>query len=313
MNQVSFVTITDINEGQRIDNFLMNYFKKLPKSAMYRILRKGEVRVNKKRVDASYRLQEGDEVRIPPVKDINLNENLNKKIDPYKAKMLENCVLFENDQFMVINKPAGIAVHGGSEHKVGLIETLRLMRPDDKFLELAHRLDKETSGCLLIGKKPKILKELHTLLRMHKIKKTYHAIVAGKWPKQLSKMDEPLTKGQTRSGERMVRSDDEGKEALTTFQLLEVFKDMSLIAAHPHTGRTHQIRVHTQLAKHPIIGDDKYGSEKMNDEMLKRFGVKRLCLHACKLNFTLSTGESFSIEAPYDDRWNTIIKALKHE
>ncbi|MDO8954232.1 MAG: RluA family pseudouridine synthase [Gammaproteobacteria bacterium] len=313
MSQVSFVTIDENHEGQRIDNFLMNYFKKLPKSAMYRILRKGEVRVNKKRVEASCRLAIGDLIRIPPVKDINLNENLELKIDPHKAKMLDNCVLFENDDLMIINKPSGIAVHGGSSHKTGLIETLRLMRPEAKFLELAHRLDRDTSGCLLIGKKPKILKELHTLLREHKIKKTYHAVVIGKWPKQLSRIDTNLTKGTTKSGERIVRSDKEGKEALTTFQVLQHFNYVSLIACHPHTGRTHQIRVHTQLAKHPIIGDDKYGEEKTNSEMLSLYGTKRLCLHAHKLSFSLSTGEAFSVEAPYDDKWNTIINKLKNE
>lgn len=311
MSQVKYVTVDENHDGQRIDNFLMSYFKKLPKSAMYRILRKGEVRVNKKRVEVSYRLQAGDEVRIPPVKDIDVNENLNRKIDPHKAKLLEDCVLFENDKLMIINKPSGLAVHGGSSHKVGLIETLRLMRPDEKFLELAHRLDKETSGCLLIGKKNSVLKELHTLLRNHKIKKTYHAIVLGKWPKQLSKMDEPLTKGMTKSGERVVRSDEEGKEALTTFQLIQTFKDLSLIAAHPHTGRTHQIRVHTKLAKHPILGDDKYGDEKYNAEMEKKLGTMRLCLHAHKLSFSLSSGESYSVEAPYDEKWQFIIKKLQ--
>jgi len=313
MSQVNYVTIDEIHAGQRIDNYLMSYFKKLPKSAMYRILRKGEVRVNKKRVEASYRLLEGDSVRIPPVKDINLEENIERKLDAHKAKLLENCVLFENDQFMVINKPAGIAVHGGSSHKTGLIETLRLMRPQEKFLELAHRIDKETSGCLIIGKKPKVLKELHTLLRLHKIKKTYHAIVIGKWPKQLSRMDESLTKGVTKAGERIVRSDNEGKEALTTFQVIKVYKEVSLIAAHPHTGRTHQIRVHTQLAKHPIIGDDKYGDDKVNSDMLRRYGTKRLCLHAHKVAFTLSNGETYSYEAPYDDKWNEIMRKLNNE
>jgi 23S rRNA pseudouridine955/2504/2580 synthase len=312
MSQVNFVTVDENHEGQRIDNFLMTYFKKLPKSAMYRILRKGEVRVNKKRVEASYRLADGDMIRIPPVKDLNPEATEAPKLDYYKRSLLADCVLFENEQFMVINKPAGIAVHGGSGHKSGLIETLRLMRPEAKFLELAHRLDKETSGCLLIAKKNSILKLLHAQLREHKIKKTYHALVLGKWPKQLNRMDAPLCKNVLQSGECVVKSEEEGKEALTTFQVLEVFKQVSLIAAFPHTGRTHQIRVHTQLAGHPIVGDDKYADQKSNAVLAKQYGNKRMCLHAAKLSFSLNE-ESFSIEAPYDDRFTEILKQLRHE
>ncbi|MDF2939902.1 MAG: rRNA pseudouridylate synthase [Gammaproteobacteria bacterium] len=312
MSQVNFVTIDEQHEGQRIDNFLMSYFKKLPKSAMYRILRKGEVRVNKKRVEASYRLTEGDIIRIPPVKDLNPEATEAPQLDYHKRSLLADCVLFENDQFMVINKPAGIAVHGGSGHKSGLIETLRLMRPEAKFLELAHRLDKETSGCLLIAKKSSILKVLHAQLREHKIKKTYHALVLGKWPKQLNRMDAPLCKSIVGAGECVVKSEEEGKEALTTFQVLELFKEVSLIAAFPHTGRTHQIRVHTQLAGHPIIGDDKYADQNSNATLAKRYGSKRMCLHAAKLSFSLNE-ESFSIEAPYDAKFNDILKQLRHE
>ncbi|MDF2690459.1 MAG: pseudouridine synthase, RluA family [Gammaproteobacteria bacterium] len=311
-SKVVFLTIDEHRAGQRIDNFLITYFKKLPKSAMYRILRKGEVRVNKKRVEASYRLVEGDMVRIPPVKDLNPEATEAPKLDFHKKKLLENCILFENTQFMVINKPSGIAVHGGSGHQTGLIETLRLMRPDEKFLELVHRLDRETSGCLLVAKKSSTLKQLHALLREHKIKKTYHALVEGKWPKQLNRVNQALCKNQLKSGERVVKSDEEGKAALTTFQLLESFHELSLIAAFPHTGRTHQIRVHTQLSGHPIIGDDKYGDHAVNSAMAKRYAAKRLCLHAVKLSFVLND-EAFSIEAPYDAKFNEILKLLRHE
>lgn len=308
MQTIQQLTVTNDYSGQRLDNFLMSRLKGLPKSRLYRIIRKGELRINKKRVKPDYRLQEGDIIRIPPLrlaprtpKNI-LNANL--------TALLEKAIIFEDKHFLVLNKPSGMAVHGGSGIHLGVIEALRLLRPQLKFLELVHRLDRDTSGCLLLAKKSSILKELHELLRLGQMKKTYIALVAGHWPKSLRKVDAPLYKNQLQSGERIVRVQAEGKSSLTEFSVQHYYVESTLIAAMPITGRTHQIRVHAQFAKHPIIGDEKYGEKEINKKM-RQLGCKRLFLHASQLEFTLgSTGKTITLAAKLPEDLNQVLKNL---
>lgn len=308
MQTIQQLTVTNDYSGQRLDNFLMSRLKGLPKSRLYRIIRKGELRINKKRVKPDYRLQEGDIIRIPPLrlaprtpKNI-LNANL--------AELLEKSIIFEDKHFLVLNKPSGMAVHGGSGIHLGVIEALRLLRPQLKFLELVHRLDRDTSGCLLLAKKSSILKELHELLRSGQMKKTYIALVAGHWPKSLRKIDAPLYKNQLQSGERIVLVEAEGKSSLTEFSVQHYYVESTLIAAKPITGRTHQIRVHAQFAKHPIIGDEKYGEKEINKKM-RQLGCKRLFLHASQLEFTLgSTAKTITLAAKLPEDLNQVLKNL---
>jgi len=302
------LTVTNDYSGQRLDNFLMSRLKGLPKSRLYRIIRKGELRINKKRVKPDYRLQEGDIIRIPPLRLAPRTPKniLNAKL----AELLEKSIIFEDKHFLVLNKPSGMAVHGGSGIHLGVIEALRLLRPQLKFLELVHRLDRDTSGCLLLAKKSSILKELHELLRSGQMKKTYIALVAGHWPKSLRKIDAPLYKNQLQSGERIVLVQAEGKSSLTEFSVQHYYVESTLIAAMPITGRTHQIRVHAQFAKHPIIGDEKYGEKEINKKM-RQLGCKRLFLHASQLEFTLgSTGKTITLAAKLPEDLNQVLKNL---
>lgn len=306
---VSYVTITEDHAGQRLDNFLLRHLKGLPKSRLYRIIRKGEVRVNKKRCDVDYRLQAGDEVRIPPLR---LSEEKDMPTPtPWMQERLENAILFENDQFMVINKPAGLAVHGGSGVQLGLIESLRATRPQQKFLELVHRLDRDTSGCILLAKKASALRKLHELMRSGQIHKKYLALVAGYWPAKLKMIDVPLRKFILQGGERLVKIDQrEGKDARTSFRVEHRFANTSLLEVILHTGRTHQIRVHTQYAEHPIIGDDKYGDKAANQVIAKQ-GFKRLFLHAVELSFVWpDNDEKFTFHAPTDEDWQKAMERL---
>lgn len=288
--KVQFVEIDEGHVGQRLDNFLLGKLKGVPKSRIYRILRKGEVRVNKKRAKPELRLDYGDIVRIPPVR-------VAERKGPAQAgsgllQLLESSILFEDDSLMVVNKPSGLAVHGGSGINLGLIEALRQMRPDARFLELVHRLDRDTSGCIMIAKKRSMLRYLHEQIREKRVDKIYQALVVGRWPNRKRKVDVPLKKNELKSGERIVRVDAEGKESLTEFTVLERFSDSSLqeeltlIEARPITGRTHQIRVHAQFAGHPLVGDDKYGLDDTNKAM-KEQGIKRLFLHAARLKLQL--------------------------
>lgn len=308
MQNIQHLTVTNDHSGQRLDNFLMSRLKGLPKSRLYRIIRKGELRINKKRVKPDYRLQEGDIIRIPPLRlaSPSKENSLNKKL----AALLEKAIIFEDKHFLALNKPSGIAVHGGSGIHLGVIEALRLLRPQLKFLELVHRLDRDTSGCLLLAKKSSALKEVQELLRSGEIKKTYIALVAGHWPKSLLKVDAPLYKNQLRSGERIVRVQTEGKNSITEFSVQHYYVDSTLITAMPLTGRTHQIRVHTQFAKHPIIGDEKYGDKESNKKM-RQLGCKRLFLHASQLEFILrSIGKTIVLKAELPDDLNKVLKRL---
>lgn len=307
--QVRFHTVSADEAGQRLDNFLLARLKGVPKSMIYRIVRKGEVRVNKGRIKPDYKLKENDDVRIPPVRVAKDEALPNPKLEQIAS--LESAILYEDDVLMVINKPSGLAVHGGSGLKFGLIEGLRSLRPQQKFLELVHRLDRDTSGVILVAKKRSALRSLHEQLRNKTMDKRYLALVAGNWPGNKKKVNAPLQKNTLKSGERVVRVDAEGKESLTRFKVLERFDDATLVEAEPVTGRTHQIRVHTQYAGHSIAGDDKYGEAEF-DARAKRLGLNRLFLHAQSLAFQHPREETtLRIEAPLDANLERVLTQFR--
>jgi len=309
VSKVRFVTVTENNESQRVDNFLLLILKGVPKSKVYRIIRKGEVRVNKGRVKPEYKLVVGDVVRVPPV--MVRAESAPVKPSDKVVALLQNSILFENHELMVINKPSGLAVHGGSGINLGVIEAFRAMRPDEKFLELVHRLDRDTSGCLLIAKKRPMLKYLHQCLREDGMKKIYHTVVVGKWPNHVREVNAPLQKNELKSGERVVTVTKEGKPSLTKFRLIERFKGYTLVEASPITGRTHQIRVHAAFAGYPILGDEKYGIDDINKNM-KRLGSRRLMLHAAELSVKLPSERKVTVfKAPYESSFSNVIDSLK--
>lgn len=294
--------------GQRLDNFLLRELKGVPKSHIYRVLRKGEVRVNKGRVKPEYRLQAGDVVRIPPI--VVSEAPPPAFIGDDLKQRLEASVIYEDADVLVLNKPSGVAVHGGSGVSFGLIEALRQMRPDCSGLELVHRLDRDTSGCIVLAKRRPVLRHLHEQLREGGMDKRYLALVVGQWPAHRKEVDAPLKKNELRSGERVVRVDAEGKPSLTEFRVIQRFQGATLVEASPITGRTHQIRVHALLAGHPLIGDEKYGEEAVNAQM-RGLGFKRLFLHACRLSFRLpGSKEERVFEAPLPDDLQEALKRL---
>lgn len=307
--QVRWLEITEANSGQRLDNFLISLLKGVPKTHIYRIVRKGEVRVNKGRIDVSYKLALGDIVRIPPVR---VAEKPDAVIVPPNLRFsLENHILYEDDGFIVLNKPAGFAVHGGSGVNSGVIEALRQVRPQQKFLELAHRLDKDTSGCLLIAKKRAVLKALHDLFRADGgVNKSYLALLCGQFKRKKQIVEAPLLKNVAQGGERMVIVSQAGKSAETLFVRLKQYQEATLVQASPKTGRTHQIRVHAAWLGHPIVADDRYGDDETNKAFKKR-GYKRLFLHAEQLQFNHPvTGVALHFTAPLPEDLQAL---LNHE
>lgn len=306
---VQYVEIPSDYAGQRIDNFLMTHLKGVPKTHVYRILRKGEVRVNKKRVQPSYRIQANDQVRIPPL-------SLEEKKTPQRPTQqlmdyLASRILFEDKGLLIINKPPGIPVHGGSQVKLGLVEVLRYMFPKSPHLELAHRLDSDTSGCLILAKKRGILKEMHEMFRQGKVHKIYWALTKGHWKKSEYRVEVSLMKNQLSSGERIVRVDDAGKASITLFHPLKTYAHAMLVEATLLTGRTHQIRVHSQYRQHEIAGDEKYGDREFNKRM-RQLGLNRLFLHAFMLEFDLpSTGQHIKVNAPLDKDLEEYLKMLE--
>jgi 23S rRNA pseudouridine955/2504/2580 synthase len=294
--QVIYVEINEDNCDQRLDNFLISRLKGVPKSRIYRLVRKGEVRVNKGRVDIKYRLAAGDVVRIPPIRVAERSEE--SFVPKGLQAALQQGILFEDDGFMVINKPAGFAVHGGSGVSSGIIEGLRLIRPEARFLELVHRLDKDTSGCLLIAKKRSALRKLQEFFRNSEIKKTYQALLAGQWERKKLIVTAPLLKNISKGGERIVVISKAGKAAETLFTRIKLFRNATLVEASPKTGRTHQIRVHAASLGHAIVGDDRYGIDETN-KLFKNKGYKRMFLHAETLQFKHPvTDEKMTISAP---------------
>ena len=303
-------TATEDEAGQRLDNFLMARLKGVPKSRIYRILRKGEVRVNKGRVAPKYRIVEGDQIRIPPIRIAETN-NDGAAANQGLLQRLEQSILFEDDRILVVNKPSGLAVHGGSGLSYGLIEALRVARPNEKGLELVHRLDRDTSGCLMIAKKRSALRTLHELIRHNKVEKRYQALLAGKWRRDKMTANAPLLKNVSQGGERIVRVDPLGKPAITHFSVRERLKGFTLVNALLETGRTHQIRVHAAHLGTPICGDSKYGDPSSN-EVIKKLGLNRLFLHAVELRFRWPNEKRDQIiTAPLDDKLETVLKRLR--
>ena len=290
----SSVTYIDVDDpGQRIDNYLLRVLKAVPRARIYRMLRRGEVRVNGGRVKPTYRVQAGDRVRVPPVRT-------GRRVSPPAghqplARLLGEGILFEDDALLILDKPAGLAVHGGSGVSFGLIEALRAAR-SERFLELAHRLDRDTSGCLIIAKSRVALKALHDLQRERRMRKSYDLLVAGRWPRKLNAVDLPLHRYVTQSGERRVRVAGHGKPSRTTFHRVGSASSASWLQAWLQTGRTHQIRVHAAASGHPVLGDDKYATDA-SAVCSGIAGAGRLCLHATRLSFDWE-GARVGVEAP---------------
>jgi 23S rRNA pseudouridine955/2504/2580 synthase len=311
-NSAYFLPITEEQAGQRLDNFLTRLLKSVPKTHVYRLIRTGAVRVNKGRKKPDYKLQAEDAVRIPPVhtatektKPVRLYQNV--------GQSLLDTVLYEDEYLLIINKPAGLAVHGGSGIQVGVIEALRQIHPRGEQLELVHRIDRETSGCLMIAKRRAALRGLHEQLRTgHQLQKKYRCLVQGQWPGAHT-LEYPLLKNTLQSGERIVRVDANGQASKTRFSLLKSYPNASLMEAQPITGRTHQIRVHAAHAKHPIAGDEKYGSPEFNKYMRKQ-GLNRLFLHAHELQLTLPyNGKKLRVIAPLDSALTQFLKSITPE
>lgn len=307
---VRIVNIAESHAGQRIDNFLLNLEKGVPKSRIYRALRKGEVRVNKGRVKPTYKIRSGDAVRVPP-----LRSRVQKKITHIDAQLaadLEKQILFEDSDMLAMNKPAGLAVHGGSGIQLGLIEALRVMRPELPFLELVHRLDRETSGCLLVAKNRQALLDLQNQLRAHHVDKFYLTLLKKGWSSGERLCEQPLIKNVLDAGERMVTVSSHGKNAKTRFIPLEHVKGAQFTEVELFTGRTHQIRVHSAHLGCPVAGDSKYGDRAWN-KTLRQQGLKRQFLHAARLRLR-HPGDQRLLEfnAPLADDLQLFLNTLRN-
>jgi 23S rRNA pseudouridine955/2504/2580 synthase len=308
--KVQFIEITVHQAGQRIDNFLLSLEKGVPKSRIYRALRKGEVRVNKGRIKQTYKLQAGDVVRVPPLR-VAENTAPTQVNDSLKQELL-NSIIYEDDAMLVLNKPAGLAVHAGSQIQLGIIEALRIIKKDLPFLELVHRLDRDTSGCLLLAKSRDSLLHLQQQMLTDGIDKRYLTLLKGTMSSKEQLVDQPLQKNTLSSGERMVRVDPEGKKSRTLFIAQQKADIAQLTEVKLFTGRTHQIRVHSAWMGHPVAGDDKYGDRDFN-KMMKGYGLKRLFLHAWRLTITHPlSGETLPLEAPLPGVLNDVINKLQH-
>lgn len=293
MAQVKWLKVSSEDAGQRLDNFLVRELKGAPKTLVYRIIRKGEVRVNKGRSQASRRLEAGDEVRVPPI-FLAEKQSAIKPSAPLIDRV-ERAIIFEDKDLIVINKPAGMAVHGGSGVSLGLIEIVRQARPLARRVELVHRLDKDTSGVMVLAKKTSVLRDLHEQIREDKLLKKYLTLVVGSWPQKLTKVDLPLLRTETKAGDRKVVVSPAGKPSLSKFKIIESSADLSLLEVQLITGRTHQIRVHTQASGHPILGDSRYGDFELN----RKWQAKFMFLHASTLGFTHpASGDWVEFNAP---------------
>jgi 23S rRNA pseudouridine955/2504/2580 synthase len=303
------VTVGAEQDGQRIDNFLVRHMKGVPKSHIYRVLRKGEVRVNKGRIRADYRVKCGDLVRIPPIRQSE--HSLPGRAPKGTLERLEQVILYEDKDLLALDKPSGLAVHGGSGLGYGIIEALRQARPAAEFMELVHRLDRETSGCLLVAKNRKALVDLHAQLRRGAVDKRYLALAAGRWQGGIRRVSAPLQKNAQRGGERLVRVSEEGRLAVTRFTPVSVYKNACLLEAQLDTGRTHQIRVHAAHIGHPLAGDEKYGSAAFNRSM-KELGLKRLFLHAHSLSFRRPNSDrEIHVSAPLAPELQRVLDRLE--
>ncbi len=301
------------SEGQRLDNFLLRELAGVPRSRVYRLLRRGEVRVNGKRKQADYRLAADDEVRLPPLRDPPAPDSAPRRIPGGLLASVREAIVHEDARLLVLDKPAGLAVHGGSGLSFGAIEALRALRPEES-LELVHRLDRDTSGCLLVARTRPALRLAHALLREGKVEKHYAALVAGRWRLGRKTIDAPVLTHAREGGERVVRVHRAGKVALSDFDAVTHYRAVAtLMDVGIRTGRTHQIRVHSAFAGHPVAGDDKYGDREFNARM-RRLGLRRMFLHASSIAFTWpDTGAAFRAEAPLPMELESLLTRLRTE
>ena len=307
-NHVSFVTVDEDHIDQRIDNFLFRELKGVPKSRIYKLIRIGEIRVNKKRIRPNTKLLVGDIVRIAPIRTAYREAHPQNRDN--RTNLTKLSILHEDDDFIVLDKKSGLATHGGSGISQGVIELLRQDRPKSKFLELVHRLDKDTSGCLMIAKKRSVLLTLQRAMITKNISKTYELLVKERWPTSRKRISAPVLKNQLKSGQRVVVVDPKGKHSVTDFQILRLFKTNTLLKASIVTGRTHQIRVHCQSVGQPIAGDQRYGDKEYNAK-LRLLGLRRLFLHASSLSFNHPiTGEYFTVKAPLPRTLQKVLNRL---
>ncbi len=313
-NAVRVVEVDSEQAGQRLDNFLITRLKGVPRSRVYRIVRRGEVRVNGARAQPAYRLRQGDRVRIPPLRTPLPAERIPVTADVPALGQ----VLYEDDHLLVLDKPAGMAVHGGTGIRAGLIELLRAARPNCRYLELVHRLDRETSGCLLVAKRRAALTALHADLRQnsvktHRFEKRYVALVAGAWEGGARTVDIGLRRDRPRSGDRVVVAEPEGRYARSVFRPRARYRSSTLVEITLYTGRTHQARVHAAHSGHPIAGDTKYGDRNFN-ALMRGFGLRRLFLHAARVSFVHpASGQRLEIEAPLPPSLGEVIDRLEED
>ncbi len=302
---IRFIQIDADQSGRRIDNFLMSVLKPIPRSLVYRLLRTGQVRINGRRCKPDYRLQSDDQVRIPPVSESDLPTK-QTRYPQHIVQTLKKAIIHEDADLLIIDKPSGLAVHKGSGLNYGIIELMRHIHPNLPKLELVHRLDRETSGCLMLAKNSSTLRRLHLALQNNRIHKQYLALVMGQWPDHCHTINQPLRKIQ-QGGERMMTVSPQGNPSRTQFRRLDGFHHCSLINASPITGRTHQIRVHAAFTGHPLAGDDKYGDRQFNNDM-KKAGLKRLFLHAASI--TLEQPK-LAVHAPLPKLLKNVLTSLK--
>lgn len=292
--------------GQRLDNFLMSRLKGVPKTRIYRIIRKGEVRANGKRVKPDYKLLLADIIRIPPIR-VSTPEI--RSPSPDLRKLIKDSILYSDESLLVVNKPSGLSVHAGTGVNISLIDVMRDIYKDE-YIELVHRIDKGTSGCLLLARSSAALKQLQAGFKARRVIKSYHALVHGRWPQHLEEINVALQKSAEAGGERSVSVSEQGQQAITHFSLLKHYKQHSLILAKPKTGRTHQIRVHAQFAGFPLCGDEKYSSSEQRKQ-LSSLGLSRLCLHAYSIEFTHPVSrQAIKVVAPYDEKFELALKTL---
>ena len=316
-DSVQIVEIDADSEGQRVDNVLVRLLKGVPKSRIYRIVRKGEVRLNGGRVKAETRVKGGDRLRIPPVRMADPDEPV--RMPDKIIKILSNSIIYEDDRMLIVNKPAGLAVHGGSGITSGVIEGLRQLRPQERSLELVHRLDRGTSGCLMIAKKRSHLRRLQALLRSKSegentsFEKHYIAVVHGRWSKRRQHVDLPIRKDTLKDGSGVCIVAADGKPSLTEVDVIRQNESYSLLAVRPITGRTHQIRVHCRHLKHPVVGDDKYGNELLDSQLKMLHGYDRLMLHAAELQIPgFDKGEkAIRVRAEPDEAMLNLINSIQ--
>lgn len=303
----SYLEIDAELAGQRLDNFLLGRLRGVPRSHVYRLVRSGQVRVNSGRVRPSYRIRVGDRIRIPPVRHSAQTPVAGDAAD---FRWLEQRIVYEDDAVLLLDKPAGLAVHGGSGVSIGCIEALRIVRPQERAIELVHRLDRETSGCLLFARRRSTLRALHALLRDHAMDKYYLTLASGSWPRKLNRVDHSLAKHR-HGAQARVKVAQDGKPSVTWFEPLARFGQFAtLLGVRLETGRTHQIRVHAAAAGHPLAGDSQYGSQRFNAE-LAQLGLSRMFLHAASLSFRWPDSERrFGVSVPLPDELQRLIKKI---